>query len=146
MAALQITALEGRHEGEVLEAQLNPTEIVLEHAILWQQQFHKRPADLEFEKAEPARTLFELLFDETQSSNSVQPQLDKLHHFSSVDAILHRPPKVKVAWGSGAGVMPTFDAVIESVVVRYTLFSEGGLPVRATADLKLRQAAHVAVR
>ena len=144
MATLQITALEGQHQGEVFEAQFAPTEIVLEREILWQQQAHKGPTDVEFEQAEPARMSFELLFDEAESSTSVQPQLDRLHQLSSVDSILHRPPKVKVAWGSAAGAMPTFNAVIESVSVRYALFAEDGLPVRATADVKLRQAAHVA--
>jgi len=146
MAMLQVTALEGRHEGEVLEAQFNPEEIVLEHAILWKRQIHKRPADLEFEQAEPACMSFELVFDEAESSSSVQPQIDKLHQFSSVDAILRRPPKVEVSWGSGAGAMPTFAAVIESVTVRYALFAENGLPLRASADVKLRQAAHLGVR
>jgi Contractile injection system tube protein len=146
MATLHISALEGQHEGEVLEAQFNPKEIVLAHAILWQQQVHKGPADLEFEQAEPARMSFELLFDGAEASSSVQPQIDKLHHFSSVDAILRRPPKVQVSWGSGTAAMPTFAAVIESVTVRYALFAENGLPVRATVDVKLKQAAHLGVR
>jgi Contractile injection system tube protein len=142
---LQITAVEGQHEGEVLEAGFNPKEIVLERATLWQQQAHRRPADLEFEKADPVRMSFELLFDEAESSDSVQPRIDVLQRFTSVDAILHRPPKVTVAWGSSAGVMPTFDAVIESVVVRYSLFTADGVPVRAAVDVKLRQASRLTV-
>jgi hypothetical protein len=146
MAALQMTALEGQHEGEVLETQFSPRQVVLEYATVWEQQFDKkRAADLEFEKSEPARMHLELLFDEAESSQSVQPQIDKLHRFTSVDAILHRPPRVRVAWGNEAGVIPSFDAVIESLSVRYALFTEDGLPARATADVRLRQAAHVTV-
>jgi Contractile injection system tube protein len=146
MATLKVTALEGRHEGEVLESQFNPKEVVLEGAVLWRRQVHKGPADLEFEQVEPARMSFELVFDEAESLSSVQPQIDKLHRFSSVDAILHRPPKVEVSWGAGAGAMPTFGAVIESVAIRYELFAENGLPLRACVDLKLKQAAHLGVR
>lgn len=145
MARLQIIALEGQHEGETLKAQLNPKEIVLDQALPWQQQPKKGPADLVFERAEPVQMSFELLFDELETAASIQPQIDKLHRFSSVDPVLHRPPKVKVAFGSAAGAMPTFDAVIISISVRYLLFAENGIPVRATADLKLRQAAHLAL-
>jgi hypothetical protein len=41
--------------------------------------------------------------------------------------------------------MPTFNAVIESVSVRYVMFAPNGVPLRATVDVRLRQAAHVKV-
>jgi Contractile injection system tube protein len=145
MAKLRITAVEGQHQGEVFEAQFNPKEIDLDRAIPWQQQSRKGPADLEFARAEPAQMAFELLFDGAETAKSVQPQLDKLREFSSVDANLHRPPKVKVSWGNTAGVMPTFDGVIESIAVRYVMFAESGVPVRATVDVKLKEAANLKV-
>ena len=145
MAELRITAVEGQHAGDVLKAQVNPTEIELDRAVTWRQQPKKGPADLEFERAEPAQMTFELLFDGAETSTSVQPQLDKLREFSSVDDVLHRPPKVRVSWGSGAGVMPTFDCVIESVIVRYTTFAESGVPLRSTVGLTLKEAANLRV-
>jgi hypothetical protein len=145
MVGLRIVAVEGQHEGEVLEAQVNPSEIELDRALVWGQQPKKGPADLEFERVEPAQMAFELVFDGAKTSASVQPQLDKLRELGSVDAVLHRPPKVRVSWGSVAGVMPTFDGVIESVAVRYTMFAESGVPLRATADVKLREAADLRV-
>ena len=143
---LQLTALEGQHQGDALQAQFNPKEIVLEQAVLWQRQAHQGAGDLEFQEVEPARLSFELLFDGAQAGSSIQPQIDKLRRFGAVDAVLHRPPKVEVSWGSGAGVMPSFDAVVESVTVRYTMFAENGVPLRATADLGLKQAAHLRIR
>jgi Contractile injection system tube protein len=143
VSKLRITALEGEHHGEVLEAQFNPQEIEVDRRIPWQQQSRKGPADLEFEEEEPARMSFELLFDGVESSKSVQPRLDMLHRFSTMDANLHRPPKVNVAWGSAAGAMPTFDGVVEAVSVRYEIFAENGVPVRATAAVKLREAANL---
>jgi len=143
MAKLRLTALEGQHQGEALDAQFSPTEIVVDHEVVWQPQLHKGPGDLEFEQLGPARMRFTLLFDEAESSSSVQPQLDKLYLLSAVDAVLHRPPKVEVTWGKGAGTMPVFKSVIESVSVRYTMFAENGRPVRATADVALRGAEHL---
>jgi hypothetical protein len=145
MAKLRIAAVEGQHQGDLLEAQFNPKEVDLDRAIPWQQQANEGPADLEFERADPARMVFELLFDGAETSKSVQPQLDKLRAFSSVDDVLHRPPKVKVSWGSGAGVMPTFTGVIESVAIRYVMFAVSGVPLRATADVKLKEAANLKV-
>ena len=146
MAKLRITALDGEHQGEVLEAQFNPKEVAVEQATSWQRRADKEPGDLDFERAEPTLMSFELLFDGVQSASSVQPQLDVLRRFGSVDAILRRPPKVDVTWGSGADVMPKFAAVIESVTVRYAVFAESGVPLRATADVKLKQAARLGVR
>lgn len=143
MAKLRITAVEGAHTGQVLEAQYNPQEIVVDRAIPWKQQLHRGPGDLEFEKAEPARMFFELLFDEAKSSKSIQPLIDRLIQFGSVDGDLHRPPKVKVVWGSAAGALPAFDAVIEALSVRYVMFAESGVPVRATVEVRLKQADHL---
>jgi hypothetical protein len=61
---------------------------------------------------------------------------------SDVDASLKRPPKVKVVWGAeGApGTIPPFDAVIESVGIKYTMFDGNGRPLRATVRLGFKQA------
>jgi Contractile injection system tube protein len=143
VAALRILALEGQHQGELLEAPFNPKEIHLDRAIVWQRQPKKAPTDLEFEQADAAHMAFELLFDGVQSSASIQPQLDKLQRLANVDAVLHRPPKVEVSWGNAADGLPKFDGVIESISVRYVQFAPSGVPVRATAAVKLVQAVHL---
>jgi hypothetical protein len=142
VAKLRITALEGRHQGEVLEAQFNPKEIEVDRTIPWLYQ-RLAPGPPQFLGADPARMSFELLFDGVEQSKSVQPRLDKLHLLSSVDEALHHPPRVKVAWGSAAGAMPTFDGVIEAVSVRYLTFAGNGVPLRATATVKLIEALHL---
>ena len=83
---------------------------------------------------------FELLFDGVELSESVQPQLDLLERMSSVDRTLHHPPRVKVTWGSAAGAMPRFDGVVDAVSVRYLKFAGNGVPLRATATVKLKEA------
>jgi hypothetical protein len=86
---------------------------------------------------------FELLFDGVEQSASVQPRLDTLHRLSSVDDALHSPPRVKVAWGSATHAMPTFEGVIEAVSVHYLKFAGSGVPLRATATVKLTEAPHL---
>ena len=139
MTKLRITALAGEHQGEVLEAQFNPKEIEVDRTNPW--LYHRlAPGFLNYLGFEPARMSFELLFDGVEQSKSVQPRLDTLHRLSSVDDTLHSPPRVKVAWGSAAGAMPTFDGVIEAVSVHYLKFAGNGVPVRATATVKLIEA------
>ena len=137
MAKLQITAIEGEHQGEVLEAQFNPKEIEVDRTIPWQ---HLGAAPLQFLGADPAAMTFELLFDGVELSTSVQPRLDRLHRLSSVDETLHRPPRVNVAWGNAAGAIPAFDGVVETVSIRYLRFAENGVPLRARATVKIMEA------
>jgi hypothetical protein len=138
VAKLRITAIEGEQQGEVFEAQFNPREIDVDRTIPWQ---HLGPAPLQFLGTEPAEMSFELLFDGVEQSKSVQPRLDGLRRLSSVDETLHRPPRVDVTWGNAAGAMPAFDGVIETVSIRYLRFAENGVPLRATATLKIKEAA-----
>jgi hypothetical protein len=136
VAKLRITALAGEHQGEVLEAQFNPKEIEVDRTNPW--LYHRlAPGFLNYLGFEPARMSFELLFDGVDQSKSVQPSLDTLHRLSSVDNALHSPPKVKVTWGSATGGMPTFNGVIEAVSVHYLKFAGNGVPLRATATVKV---------
>ena len=137
MTKLQITALDGEHQGEVLEAQFNPKEIEVDRTIPWVAPLGRGP--LGFLGAQPARMSFELLFDGGKQSKSVQPQLDKLYSLSSVDRELHSPPRVTVALGGARGAMPTFEGVFEAVSVRYFKFAQNGVPLRATAMVKLEE-------
>ena len=123
----------------MFEAQVNPKEIEVDRTFPWWYQ-RLVPGALQYLGFEPARMSFELLFDGVEQSKSVQPRLDTLHRLSRVDENLHSPPKVRVAWGSAAGAMPTFDGVIEAVSVHYLKFAGNGVPLRATATVKLIEA------
>ena len=50
---------------------------------------------------------------------------------------LRRPHMCLVAWGAGR---KAFRCVIESLAVKYTMFSREGIPVRAVCTLKLKEA------
>jgi hypothetical protein len=136
---LRITALEGAHQAEVFEAQFNPKEIEVDRTFPW--WYHRLvPAPPQYLGTEPARMSFELIFDGGKQFASVQPRLDMLHRLSRVDETLHHPPRVRVAWGSARDAMPAFDGVVEEISVHYMTFADSGVPLRATATVKLIEA------
>jgi hypothetical protein len=147
MEKLKIFGVEGQATRVVLEAQFNPKEIEIQKTIPWQLQRGKGPSDLKYTGSDGRTMDCELLFDGFQSSASIQGEIDKLNRLSDVDAVLKRPPKVRIVWGpDGANdIMPRFDAVIEAVSVKYTMFDADGKPVRATANLRFREAKDITV-
>jgi len=148
-ATLKIIGLEGAANTVAVEASFNPKEIQLDKSVPWQKQKKKGPADLEFTGAEPKTISLELMFDGFEQNASVQGKLDDLHKLSDMDTGLKRPPKVKVIWGTGTdsdgGALPKFEAVIESVSIKYTMFSPEGKVLRATANVKLKEASDLKV-
>jgi hypothetical protein len=87
------------------------------------------------------------MFDAVESRSHIQDQIDALQRLSDIDSGLKRPPKVKVVWGAeGApGMMPTFEGVIESVGVKYTMFDASGMPLRATVTLRFVEARKITI-
>ena len=65
MAKLRITALDGEHQGEVLEVQGNP-KVEVDRTIPWVAPLGRDP--LAFLGAQPARMSFELPFDGVKQS------------------------------------------------------------------------------
>ena len=55
----------------------------------------------------------------------------------SADETKRRPHLCVVTWGT---TVPTFKCVIESLSVKYTMFSDQGVPLRATCTVKLKEA------
>ena len=147
MAKLTIVGVEGAVSGVTLESQFNPKEISIDKSVPWQLQKTTGPGDLEFTLANPKTMSFELLFDGFESGASIQDEIGTLHQLSDIDPSLKRPPKVKVIWGpgSGAGMIPAFEAVVESMTVKYTMFDGNGMPVRATVNIRFVEARKIKV-
>ena len=142
MQMVKITALEGEHKGDALEAPYDTNRLVVTRGNVWQRQPNKGPGDLEFERVEAAHVSLALLW-ERMSTGMVQPHLDLLLRLAEVDAVLHRPPRVEVTWGAGADAIPKFDGVIESLSIRYAGVSDAGEPLHAAVDVRLAQAVHL---
>jgi hypothetical protein len=148
-AKLSIQSLEGTRI--VVTAMFNPKELTVDKSVEWKRQTASKddPPALEFTAAEGRAMSFELMFDGFESATDVHAtyvaNLEKLA--AAMDpagaADRQRPPRVSVKWG--AGKLPEFQGVIESVSTKYTMFLPDGTPVRATCQVKVREAGRVAV-
>jgi len=156
-AKLKIISLEGRLI--TVQGTFNPKEVSVDKSVPWQKQKKKGPSDLEYTGGEPKSMSFELMFDSFEAGTSIQPIIDDLHALTDTsiqegnNEQKKRPPKVMVIWGAGAGRgansadggIPKFEAVIESVSVKYTMFLANGTAVRATANIKVKEASSLKV-
>lgn len=133
----------------VVEAHYNPKEVDLAKQATWKDEMTVRAAkgderwDLSF-TGNPARTMaLELVFDGYEIPQSIEPIIETLQTLASpIDAAssnerLRRPHVCVVVWDGGE--FPRFQCVIESVNVKYTMFSKTGTPLRATCQVKLKE-------
>jgi len=150
-ALLKILALEPDKTMDKVVAQFNPKELSQDKSIPWKPQKKKGPSDLEYTNCEPWTMSLELLFDgfeQGKDEPSVKDQIEMLKKFTRFfgpGREQRRPPKVRVLWGDAHGTLDKFDAVIESVSVKYTMFSPDGKVLRATANVKFKEAANLKV-
>lgn len=134
--------------GGSVTAQYNPKELQVDKTVPWQKnpQANKSPEkgiQLEFTGAEGRSMSIELLFDGYETKTSVSDQVDALNKMASPikagskDENERRPYMCLVTWGK---TIPSFRCVIESLSTKYTMFSETGIPLRATCTVKLKEA------
>lgn len=131
-------------DGPTIEvtAQYNPKEVGLDKSVPWNK--HKNPKGdipmLEFTNAENRSMSLELFFDKFEQAGTVQPEIEKLTKMTLINPSAgseteKHPPRVVVAFG----IANWFRGVIESLGVKYTMFDDKGMPVRATASLKIKE-------
>jgi hypothetical protein len=131
-----------------VDAQYNPKELQVDKTVPWQKKSQANKTQetgiqLEFTGAEGREMTLELLFDGFETGSSVAGNIDTLNTMASVldpssaDETRRRPHMCVVTWGT---TVPTFKCVIESLSVKYTMFSDQGVPLRATATVKLKEA------
>lgn len=92
----------------------------------------------------------ELFFDTTDlgmvgSVTDVRDQTNKVYKLLKVDGELHAPPRVTLSWGlsgqltsHGASISPWL--VLESISEEFSVFSPGGIPLRAKLNVSFREA------
>jgi phage protein U len=136
-----------------VHAQYNPKELQIDKSVPWQKnpQSNKSPdkgIQLEFTGAEGRSMSLELLFDGFESGASIGGQVDMLNAMASpikagsTDENERRPHLCVVTWGT---TVESFKCVIESLSTKYTMFSDQGVPLRATCTVKLKEADTVAM-
>ena len=131
-----------------VDAQYNPKELQVDKTVPWQKKSQANKTQetgiqLEFTGAEGRSLTLELLFDGFETGSSVAGNVETLNTMASVldpgsaDETRRRPHMCVVTWGT---TLPTFKCVIESLSVKYTMFSDQGVPLRATCTVKLKEA------
>ena len=133
-----------------VDAQYNPSTVQFDKSVPWQKKSQANKSSdtgiqLEFTGAEGRELTLELLFDEFETGNgkAVADKIAALNQMCSVlnandpDETKRRPHLCIVTWGT---TIPKFKCVIESLSVKYTMFSDQGVPLRATCTVKLKEA------
>jgi hypothetical protein len=131
-----------------VEAQYNPKELQVDKNIPWSKKNQANQANptglhLEFTGAEGRTMSVELLFDGYEQKKSVAKPVEDLNKMASVwdgsspDENKRRPHLCVCSWGD---TVDNFRCVIESLSTKYTMFSEAGVPLRATCTVKLKEA------
>jgi hypothetical protein len=139
--------------GQKVEFMFNPGEYQVSKSNRWEMHANKsgNVPNWEFSGGEPRQMSIELFFDsylrrQGVSVNDVRNKTNMLFRFMMIDSALRgrnsrmgQPPRCRLVWGQDSKFH--FDCYILSCSVRYTLFNENGIPVRATANLTLKEVA-----
>ena len=89
---------------------------------------------VQFSMGERKRLSMELFFDTSEEKTDVREYTSKVEQLMLVNAQEHRPPILRFIWGS-----LSFDCVMEDLVQRYTLFDNGGIPLRAILKVVFKE-------
>jgi Contractile injection system tube protein/LysM domain len=142
---------------DTVDLQYNPTEIVLEKNVhIAEIAIPGLTAPLQqFVRGEAETLKLELFFDTSDqgmgnTAVSVATLTDRIYALSRIVPDQHAPPIVTFVWGSdfpGNELPPelgnqrrnSFTGVVTNIRQTFTLWSSGGVPVRAKLSLSLRE-------
>ena len=126
-----------------IEFTFNPTEYSLSKSNGWNQKpivgFNVSP--VQFTGGNPTQLKLDLFFDTYGKDDvDVRKYTDKVFKLaqiekSTIQAGKGRPPRCLFSWGK----VFSFQSVVTSLSVRYSLFLADGTPVRATMNLTLQE-------
>jgi hypothetical protein len=137
--------------GDRIACLFNPAELTIGKSNSWQapEAKGKDAPDLRFQAGQPGTMTMSLTLDTTDDGSDVTAHTDKLLALMRVSDSVQgadparnaaRPPWVEFHWGK----LHSFKAVVERLQIRFTFFANNGTPLRAKADLSLKQFADAA--
>lgn len=132
--------------GVEVPCMFNPAELKISKSNSWEAPPAKggNAPKLRFQGGQSGTLALSLTFDTTRTGGDVSEHINSLLKVMDVDPALPasdknrnsgRPPSVHLQWGQ----LRSFKAVIEQMSVTYTYFAEDGMPLRAKAELTLKQ-------
>ena len=145
--------VEGSLSGQSVEFMFNPTEYSVKKSNTWNYQSKKagNVPTWEFGGGGPRELQLELLFDSTLPrrdgiERNLRRVTNQLFAFMTIDRALAspgtesqlgRPPRCLLVWGRDTPFQ--FECYLADCSVKYNLFSEDGVPIRATASMTLKE-------
>jgi hypothetical protein len=131
-------------ERDTIEFQFNPKEVTIQKAAKWERKTAKgakKAGPPEFSGSEPCKLTLEMFFDASgKQDGSVVKAVEQLFSCTvpteeSAGQKKPSPPLVVLHWGA----ITSFPAFVTSVSAKYTLFTVGGLPIRALCSVSLEE-------
>ncbi|MCB0967703.1 MAG: LysM peptidoglycan-binding domain-containing protein [Ilumatobacter sp.] len=133
--------------GDRIECMFNPTKFQFKLSNRWDSDNTpgRSAPKLRFAGGDGGAFSLSLVFDTTDTGTAVTDHTSKLVKLLDIDTSLAgydetkangRPPWVRFHWGTH---LHTFKAVVNSVDVSFTYFSNEGLPLRANVEMALAQ-------
>jgi Contractile injection system tube protein/LysM domain len=115
----------------------NPAELTISKANTWSAPETKggNAPGLRFQAGQSGTISLSLTLDTTGDGSSVKVHTDKLADLMKVKKNDKRPPWVRFTWGT----LNLYECIVERLQVKYTYFASDGTPLRAKADLTLKQ-------
>jgi contractile injection system tube protein len=111
---------------------VDPRTVTFENGAIWDNDRDGK-GEARFIGLEPVRLRMQLRFE----GSDLAKQVEALNQLARMDEERRRPPRVRVVWGNS---FPTFEGVIESIGLKYTIFTSDGTPGRAEAGVSLVRA------
>jgi LysM repeat protein len=133
-------------KGPPVPCMFNPAELTISRSTSWGSGEAKgtNAPELRFQGGQSGTLTMSLTFDTTATGSDVSQHTNRLLALMDVDPSLPgtdrqrnsgRPPWVRFHWGR----LHSFQAILERVQVRYTYFADSGMPLRAKAEVSLKQ-------
>jgi nucleoid-associated protein YgaU len=105
---------------------------------------------VQYVRGQTEKISMELFFDTTDlgmvdAVTDVRTLTSQVYQLLKIDGDLHAPPRVQLSWGSG-GQLTSYGSsispwlVLESLSEEFSLFSPGGVPLRAKLNVSFREA------
>jgi Contractile injection system tube protein len=133
-------------KNDTVHCLFNPAELTIAKANTWNAPENKgsNAPMLRFQGGQPGTLTLSLTLDTTHSGEDVSIHARKLLNLMKVDPSLPgsdkarnkgRPPWVAFHWGK----LHSFKAIVDRLQIRFTYFASNGMPLRAKAELALKQ-------
>jgi hypothetical protein len=132
--------------GPALKCMFNPAELTVMKSTKWDDDNPdgRNAPNLQFKSGSSATLDMSLFFDTTREERAVTEDTDKLLRFMETSVEVQdadedrgrvRPPWLRFEWGA----WKSQKMILAKVTLKFTYFKADGTPVRATADVKLKQ-------